>query len=171
MTINSWNPTQKPEQNAENTRFEIRRETEEKNATNNFAEALFKENIINSLTGKTHRILVIDTQDETEFESIIGSVTGVVHTTDNHTGYVGEMGGVSVSPEYRGNLIGTTIKNGMLNTLRDEGVSVVYSLIVSDGGEAIARKTGFSQVSEELETALHEPLHNETDGDVLRKYL
>lgn len=63
-----------------------------------------------------------------------------------HAGEVGRIIYVKVDEEFRRKGIATRLKNMELDYMKDQGVEVVYTDVVSDGGYRLAKKTGFRPI-------------------------
>jgi len=67
------------------------------------------------------------------------------------------VGLISVEDNFRRNGIGTSLKQMMIDDMKDHGVSLVYTVVSTKGGRSLAEKTGFSTGAP----------HFEDDGSVM----
>jgi GNAT superfamily N-acetyltransferase len=63
-----------------------------------------------------------------------------------YTADVGRIVDVKVDEEFRRMGIATRLKNLELDHMQDNGVEVVYTDVISEGGYRLAKKTGFKPI-------------------------
>jgi len=66
---------------------------------------------------------------------------------DDFTG-VAKIFDVEVEEPFRRMGIATTLKQGELDYMRDKGIELVYTDIISDGGYRLAKRTGFKPIQQ-----------------------
>jgi len=67
--------------------------------------------------------------------------------TYSYNGDVAIVGNIKVEGDFRRMGIGTTLKNKMLDDMRDRGIGEVYTVIASSMGRSLAERTGFTEES------------------------
>lgn len=87
--------------------------------------------------------------DKIEHEmEVITREENIGHITYFYSGDVGRVITVNVDKDFRRMGIGTKLKNKELDHMQDEGVEVVYTDIISDGGYRLAKRTEFKPIDQ-----------------------
>jgi len=116
-------------------------------------------NLDESITYRSS-LKVIQEQEEPDNTGILGDIEKAINslTTDTeiaHIRYfihkkskVGAIGGIKTSEDFRGMGIATELKEKEMQFMKEQGIEVVFTNVVSEGGFRLSKKTDFRPIDE-----------------------